>query len=280
VTFVEYFSPIKTYGSKGSGKLGFESHLQHAIIYTGDTEPQRLKAEQQFTKIPIRMLPETLRDALRPQSRLNFGRPTPVDHNHYVKHIGDIDKHHLETLLKYYDEEHCVRLSPESATSPHINPPPLPSSLGSIPVSPGLEDGSSLFPATNTLAFADTEPFTASGGPRLSQGHSYSNEPTQPYLQLDQHGTGYGYQPSVSGGPASMLVPIQDSFSTYETNRPPLSSSLKGKEAQRNRSQTTPESSTSAPGSNQRSKHPPRGSSVTTLKEEDSKKNKKPPRRK
>jgi hypothetical protein len=280
VTCAEYFSPIKTYGSKGSGKFGFKSHLQHAIIYTGDTEPQRLKAEQQFTKIPIRMLPVNLRDTLRPQSRLNFGKPTPVDHNHYVKYIGDIDEHHLETLLKYYDEEHCVRLSPDSATSPHIEPPPVPPSLGSDPVSPGLEDVSTLSTATNTLAFAYTEPFTASGGPRLSQGHSYSNEPTQAYLQLDQHGTDYGYQPSVPGGHASMSIPTQDSFSTYETSRPPLSSSLKGKEAQRNRSQTTPGSGTSAPGSNQRSKHPSRGSSATTFKEEESKKNWKAPRRK
>jgi hypothetical protein len=74
-------SPINTYGSKGTTKNpNPDSHYQHAIIYTGESEPRKLDKEREFTKLPIKIKLFSLRDKLNPESRLNFGKPTTVQH--------------------------------------------------------------------------------------------------------------------------------------------------------------------------------------------------------
>jgi hypothetical protein len=98
-------SPINTYGFKGTAKNP-DSHYQHTIIYTGESDPRKLDTELEFTKLPIKIEPFSPRERLHPRSRLNFGKPTTVQHNLRVKQIGDINPQHLETLFQYFALEH------------------------------------------------------------------------------------------------------------------------------------------------------------------------------
>src|SRR6266536_1127148 len=51
------------------------------------------------------MVPADPSQQLDKMSRLNFGKPTPVEHNLRVHYIGDIHRDHLHRLMRYYDEE-------------------------------------------------------------------------------------------------------------------------------------------------------------------------------
>jgi hypothetical protein len=69
------------------------------------------------------MDPRTSRDVLHPNSRLNFGKPTPVEHNLRVQHIGDINPQHLDILLDYFKAEYqgmvsCLSRLVTTATLP------------------------------------------------------------------------------------------------------------------------------------------------------------------
>jgi hypothetical protein len=97
-------SPINTYGFKGTAKNP-GSHHQHAIIYTGESEPLKLATELEFEKLPIKMEPCSPRATLHSRSRLNFGKPTAVQHNLRVKIIGDITPQHLQNLFQYFVTE-------------------------------------------------------------------------------------------------------------------------------------------------------------------------------
>jgi hypothetical protein len=97
-------SPVNTYGFKGTAKNP-ASHYQHAIIYTGESEPPKLDKELEFTKLPIKMEPVSQRVKLHPESRLNFGKPTTVQHNLRVRQLGDINPQHLQYLFHYFVTE-------------------------------------------------------------------------------------------------------------------------------------------------------------------------------
>src|SRR5205809_8039903 len=100
---LSFVSPIKTYGGKGTAKNPL-SHHQHSIIYT-TKEPFKHKNEPEFVKKAIYMAPTDPSQQLDKMSRLNFGKPTPVEHNLKVHYIGDIHKSHLHRLMRYCDEE-------------------------------------------------------------------------------------------------------------------------------------------------------------------------------
>jgi hypothetical protein len=102
-SFTDIRSPIKTYGHKGTAK-NLATHPQHAIIYTLN-QPDRLPLEPEFHKLPLEVKPEDNSQQLDPASRLNFARPTPVEHNLLVKRIGNIVPEHMERLFRFYNEE-------------------------------------------------------------------------------------------------------------------------------------------------------------------------------
>jgi hypothetical protein len=80
-------------------------HLAHAIIYTGYQPPDRLPLEENFSKKPICVVPTDPTEALSADSRINFGKPTPVEHNLRIKHIGDIHTDDMHRLIRYYEWE-------------------------------------------------------------------------------------------------------------------------------------------------------------------------------
>ncbi len=99
----DIYSPIKTYGHRGTAK-NRASHDQHAIIFTG-TEPDPLPGEGEFSKESLEMEPINQMEVLDPRSRLHFAKPTPVEHNLRVKHIGDIVHGDILLLFRFYEEE-------------------------------------------------------------------------------------------------------------------------------------------------------------------------------
>jgi hypothetical protein len=101
------YSPIKTYNNQGCTKRGIDPD-QHGIIFTGYSEPAPLPNEGQFRKKAIRMVPVNPEENLDITSRINYGRPTPVEHNLRVKHIGQIDPVSMYRLFRYYDEENST----------------------------------------------------------------------------------------------------------------------------------------------------------------------------
>jgi len=48
---------------------------------------------------------------LSKRSRLNFGKPTPVEHNLRVKSVGRIHPEHIPRLLRYFDEVNNTKYS-------------------------------------------------------------------------------------------------------------------------------------------------------------------------
>ena len=104
--------PIKTYGHKGTSKVQ-SGHHAHAIIYTR-YPPGKLDLEDEFSKKPICVVPTDPTEVLLPDSRINFGKPTPVEHNLRIKHIGDILADHMHRLIRYYEMENGVAPTPVS----------------------------------------------------------------------------------------------------------------------------------------------------------------------
>lgn len=106
--FSDTFSPIKTYGHKGTGKNP-NTHSQHSMIYTTGRPPERIRGEKEFVKVAIEVEPADIRDPLDPRSRLNFAKPTPVEHNLLVKRLGKVIPGHLQDLFRSYDEENGTK---------------------------------------------------------------------------------------------------------------------------------------------------------------------------
>jgi len=97
--------PIKTYGRRGTSKFQDpKAHHQHSIIYSDEQLLKRETSGKEYDKVPIHMTPTDPSIVLDERSRLNFGKPTPVDHNLRMRSIGRIKGDHLQRLLRYFDE--------------------------------------------------------------------------------------------------------------------------------------------------------------------------------
>jgi hypothetical protein len=99
-------SPVKTYTYRGTTKPDVNPN-QHAIIYTTE-KPELLEEEEELTKKPLRMVPETQSEKLNPASRIDFGTPVTVQHNLKIKYHGKIYKKHMHRLKNYYNFENRV----------------------------------------------------------------------------------------------------------------------------------------------------------------------------
>ncbi|MCJ1465144.1 hypothetical protein MMC07_003760 [Pseudocyphellaria aurata] len=96
--------PISTNGGKGAAKKGLRQG-EHTIVYTTAEAPQRLPSETQLGKIPIKVDLVNPSEKLDPLSRLNLGKPYPVEHNVKVCKVGKVSETHMRALMHYYHLE-------------------------------------------------------------------------------------------------------------------------------------------------------------------------------
>jgi len=108
VVSTDAHSPIKTYNFKGTKKTGI-GRDQHGMIFTGRDEPPLEENEPRLRKKAIQMIPVNLTVKLDPTSRINYGKPTPVEHNLRVEYIGDIYRADLYRLYRYFDLENSTQ---------------------------------------------------------------------------------------------------------------------------------------------------------------------------
>ena len=105
--YEQHFSmclPIKTYGGKGAAKF-WRDPGSHGIIFTGQDPPDTLPREPELTKMPIRVHTVDPTEQLDEESRINFAKPTPVEHNLKVKNIGRVNRDHIHRLERYFEQE-------------------------------------------------------------------------------------------------------------------------------------------------------------------------------
>lgn len=76
----------------------------HTIIYTGNQVPRRLPEEKGMNKAPLKVIPVGPEEMLDPMSRINIGKPYPVDWNNKVKPIGHLDHSSRLQLRAYWKE--------------------------------------------------------------------------------------------------------------------------------------------------------------------------------
>ncbi|KAL9583450.1 MAG: hypothetical protein Q9203_005079 [Teloschistes exilis] len=93
--------PITTYSGKGTMKKGVDKNA-HTIIYTGDRVPPKLAGEREMRKAPLRVIPDGPEEMLDPMSRINLGKPYPVEWNNRVKPIGRLDAASRVQLMAYW----------------------------------------------------------------------------------------------------------------------------------------------------------------------------------
>ncbi|KAI4106945.1 MAG: hypothetical protein L6R37_001944 [Teloschistes peruensis] len=86
---------------KGTMKKGVDKNA-HTIIYTGDRVPQKLSGEREMRKAPLRVIPDGPEEMLDPMSRINLGKPYPVEWNNRVKPIGRLDSASRVQLMAYW----------------------------------------------------------------------------------------------------------------------------------------------------------------------------------
>ncbi|KAL8868613.1 MAG: hypothetical protein Q9174_004873 [Haloplaca sp. 1 TL-2023] len=96
--------PITTYGGRATGKKGVDGRA-HAIVYTGNKAPLKLKEERGLVKDPLRVLPSKPENVLDPKSRINLGKPYPIEWNIRVKDIGRLDEKSRQKLIPYWRME-------------------------------------------------------------------------------------------------------------------------------------------------------------------------------
>ncbi|KAK5080366.1 hypothetical protein LTR05_008613 [Lithohypha guttulata] len=80
------------------------THNSHCIIYDQKHQPQLLANQPPFTKdaIGVTMFSD---ETLSVATRLCYTRPTTIDYNVKVKHIGQVVPEHLDRLLSDYRTE-------------------------------------------------------------------------------------------------------------------------------------------------------------------------------
>ena len=95
--------PILTYNHQGTGKSGAKGG-EHAIIYTGDRPPKELKGERALKNSPIEMKPNTPRDKLSPDSRVNYAKIYTVEYNVKVLFIGRVATSSQRKFMTDFDQ--------------------------------------------------------------------------------------------------------------------------------------------------------------------------------
>jgi hypothetical protein len=135
------------------------------------------------------MMPHSQKDILDTRSRLNFGKPTPVDHNLHVKNVGVIHPQHTHRLLRYYDDENYERVCPPELRHPNTSHGPLtvgglssPSNLRTPPVPSGMGSAPTIGPTG------------------FGPNYSYSTYLADPYSGRSRDEFGDHYQSSISRG--------------------------------------------------------------------------------
>jgi hypothetical protein len=101
--------PINTYGGHGVSKRGV-TKSEHAIIYTGRTEP-RVRTDEMpgpqeagMLSTPIRVDPDNMTEQMDPMSRLDFGGVTKIHHNLKVKSFGLVNSASMDSLQRQFRE--------------------------------------------------------------------------------------------------------------------------------------------------------------------------------
>jgi hypothetical protein len=81
----------------------------HAIIYTTNQPPALLPNEPILHKIPIKVVPDSRRVKLAPESRVNYNKLYTVEHNVKVCFIGkialDSERQFLADFKRTFDRE-------------------------------------------------------------------------------------------------------------------------------------------------------------------------------
>lgn len=90
--------PVLTYGNRGTAKPGVKPEY-HAIIYSTRDAPKELDGEPKLHKSPIRVVLDSRREKLKPQSRVNYSKIYTVEHNVKVCFIGRIHEEYKATFL-------------------------------------------------------------------------------------------------------------------------------------------------------------------------------------
>jgi hypothetical protein len=95
--------PITTYGGQGVAKVRIKKS-EHAIVYTGRTEPRirtnelPRRGETGMQPVAIRVDPDSPTEQLDPMSRIHFGGVTTIHHNIRVKSFGFVNSASLGDL--------------------------------------------------------------------------------------------------------------------------------------------------------------------------------------
>ena len=100
--------PINTYGGQGVMKhgLGTTEREAHSIIHANDTAPYATEEELAFlVKKPIAVKMASKEQKLDKMSRINFGKPSSVEWNVKVMHVGRVVPDSMATFLGYYFNE-------------------------------------------------------------------------------------------------------------------------------------------------------------------------------
>lgn len=110
------FSSIQTYNRRGVAKPGIPKN-EHAIIYTGSTEPRPHPTELPQSKYeegmlsPIRVKAKH-KGILDTMSRINFGKIYTVEHNVKVFDFGQVYKEFGHVLYRQFQEVLNRRMRP------------------------------------------------------------------------------------------------------------------------------------------------------------------------
>lgn len=98
------YSPITTYNGRATTKPKVDQRA-HAIVYAGQTVPQKLEGENRMVKDALRVVLTSKEERLDAKSRIDFGRVYPIGHNVKVKPIGKIHEDSMPKLKDYYNLE-------------------------------------------------------------------------------------------------------------------------------------------------------------------------------
>ena len=100
--------PINTYGGQGVMKHGLATaeRQAHSIIHANDTAPYATEEERPFlVKKPIAVKMASREQKLDKMSRINFGKPSSVEWNVKVMHVGRVVPESMATFLGNYANE-------------------------------------------------------------------------------------------------------------------------------------------------------------------------------